>query len=303
MTQPPLVPRSRLDDDGLSSRDVRQACAGGTLERIRHGVYAPPADLDDRARHIRLADATLPLVHPDSVLSHASAAAVHGLPLQTTQLARVQVTRNGGGHGRYGPHLILRTSPLGPGDVVIVDGRAVTSLERTAADLARVLGHEWGVITCDAALRAGADHEALLWQVDRDRGRRGNARARRAVLFADARAESPLESLSRVQIRRAGLPAAELQFEVRRAGRLVAIADFAWPSLRTIGEADGRIKYDELVPVGQSAADIVMREKAREQEIRRQGFWVVRWGWAEASRPGVLARLLRDGFALAPRAG
>lgn len=301
MTHSPLVPRGLLDDDGLTSRDVRLACAAGTLEKIRYGVYAPPAELDDRARHLRLVAATLPLVHPDSVLSHDSAAALHGLPLTSSRLARVQVTRNGGGHGRFGPHLILRTSPLGPGDVVVVDGRAVTSLERTAADLARVLSHEWGVITCDAALRAGADHEALLWQLDRDRGRRGNTRARRAVLFADARAESPLESLSRVQIRRAGLPAPELQFVVRRNGRVVAVTDFAWPSLRTVGEADGRVKYDDLVPVGQTAADVVMREKAREREIRSEGFWVVRWGWQEASRPGALARLLREAFALAPR--
>lgn len=300
MDHPPLVPRRILTAEGLTTRDVQRLCAGGELQQVRHGVYAPPADLDERARHLRLVDATLPLLHPDSVLSHGSAAAAHGLPVTSDLLDRVQVTRCGGGHGRHARNLVLRTSPLADGDVTLVDGRAVTSLERTAADLGRILTHEWGVIVCDAALARGASIEGLLHQVERDTGRRGNRRALGAIRFADGRAESPLESLSRVQMRRAGIPAPELQHEIRApSGRLVARTDFWWESYRTVGEADGRVKYERLVAPGESAADVVVREKARERDIRAQGLWIVRWGWDEAVRPGVLGRILRQALSAA----
>ncbi|MDO5735296.1 MAG: hypothetical protein Q4P15_02350 [Propionibacteriaceae bacterium] len=123
---------------------------------------------------------------------------------------------------------------------------------------------------------------------------RGTPRARRVADFGDARSESAAESLSRVQMARACLPPPELQYELFDAnGVFVARTDFAWPELRLVGEVDGRTKYGSLLRPGQDPVDAIMAEKRREESIRQQGFWVVRWDWNLAWRTEDLASLLR----------
>lgn len=89
------------------------------------------------------------------------------------------------------------------------------------------------------------------------------------LAFADGRAESPGESLSRVAIVRAGLPAPELQFEIHLpdGGGWVATSDFAWPEHGVVGERDGREKYAADPRRGRTAADVIMGEKDRDALI------------------------------------
>lgn len=291
---PILWTHRHLLDRGWTDAGLRHARSTGELVQVRHGVYAAPHGAEDeRARHLLLIRATLPFLHPDAVVSHASAAAVHGLPLRSEWLTRVRVTRADGGHGRRRGAVHLTRAPLAPEDVVDVAGIRVTSLARTAADLARALSFDWGVVSCDSALAAGLTREGLLAAVADGRGRRGNARASRCASFADGRSESPAESFSRVQFDRFGLPAPELQFEIRHHGVVIARSDFAWPDQRLVGECDGKAKYGALLGASQTAADAIMREKRREERIRQAGWWVVRWGWAEACDGVRLAELVR----------
>jgi hypothetical protein len=300
MEQPRLT-RELLENEQLSIHDLLRACREGQWERVRRGAYARPEGLDDRARHLRLVAATVPLLAPESVLSHASAAALHGLPIRRDLLDRVWVTRADGGHGRHGPVLHLRLCRLEEDEIVNVGGVRVTSLERTAIDMARLLSPEWGLIFCDAALVAGANKERLLGQVDRARGWPGARKALCAAEFSDGRSGSPLESVSRLQLQRLGFPTPVLQFEVVLNGVVVATTDFGWEDEGLVGECDGKVKYDELLRPGETAADAVMREKRREERIRGADLWIVRWGWSEAWNPPELRRIVQTGFALAPR--
>nr|NLI48884.1 type IV toxin-antitoxin system AbiEi family antitoxin domain-containing protein [Propionibacterium sp.] len=290
----PIWPRRQLIERGWTDQTLRRAKATGELVQVRRGCYAPPPiGLDDRAQHLQLVRATLPGLHPDAVVSHASAAALHGLPLQAGWLGRVRVTRTDGGHGRRRGPVHLVNAPLDAEEVVELDGVRVTSLARTAADLARELPFEWGVITCDAALAAGLSRAELMDAVARGRRRTGSPRARCCAEFADGRSESPAESLSRVQFDRMGIPAPELQYEIRHLGSFIARCDFAWPAQRLVGECDGRGKYGALLASGDTPEDAIMREKRREEQIRQAGWWVVRWGWAEARDGYRLATLVR----------
>ena len=287
--------------EGLTHNELAASCRRGERQRLRRGAYLLAADVDAVSRHRCLIEATVPLVHPDSAVSHVSAAVLHGLPLPRTSLDRVWVTRPGGGNGRIGRHLHLRNCRLEPDEVVSVDGVRVTSLARTAADLARAVGYPWGVVGCDAALAMGCPVEELVEVVERGRRRPGNARARCAVAFADGRSESPLESLSRVTIARLRLPSPTLQFEIRDGARLVARTDFGWEEDGVVGEVDGAVKYGPVLKPGQTPADAVMAEKRREAAIRARHWWVVRWGAREASDPTALMQLLGPAFESARR--
>jgi len=116
------------------------------------------------------------------------------------------------------------------------------------------------------------------------------------VEFADPLAQSPLESISRLQIARAGLPRPELQRPIFLEGRKVATTDFAWPEFGVVGECDGMSKYAQLLDPGDTPDQAIMREKRREELIRQAGWWIVRWDFALAMRPHLLAARLRDAF-------
>jgi very-short-patch-repair endonuclease len=159
-----------------------------------------------------------------------------------------------------------------------VDGWPVTDLARTLVDVARRHGERCAVVAGDAALRSGLD-PAHLDRVLADCSRSPGIRAAREVLaMCDSRAESPLESLTRLVLHRGGIPRPDLQ---TRIGEFRV--DFCWPVARLVLEADGKLKYVE-------ASDL-FREKQREDWLRARGYTVLRTDWSEVfGRPPSLCR-------------
>ena len=290
-----------LRREGIGPAQLRRLTRDGELERLRRGAYADPEPLDAVSRHMRLLAATVPQLGDGAILSHASAAVLHGLPVPTSLLTKVWVTgrSKGGGHARASLHELK--APLLPGDVMELGDLKVTTLARTVVDLGRRLPFDDTVVAADAALHAGLDPDLLVAQLDAWPRRRGIGRARKALALADGRSESPGESRSRMLMWRLGLPAPELQFEVRTARGLFR-SDFAWEDRGLLGEFDGRVKYGELLRPGESADDVVMREKRREQLLRAAGWWVVRWTMADLYDPARFRGIIESGFASALRA-
>lgn len=279
---------SELLAAGLSQRDVRHAQTAGLRVKVRHGAYAEAAADDAVGRHRQLIAATWPLLAEHTIISHASAGLLYGLPTWDYLLERVWVTRPTG-HGKRTHNLIVTQASLSEIEVSEQFGYQLTALERTAADYARSVNYPSAVAVLDAALRGGAEAELLSAIIDAARHRKGASVARRAMAFADPRSESVGESVSRVVLARLGLPTPVLQFEVFHHGVWIARTDFAWPEHRLIGEFDGRIKY-----LGASAevAEVVMREKRRQRAIEDAGWTVVRWDWTDLADAATLrARL------------
>lgn len=299
--------RRALRAEGFPDDEVRRRLKAGELTAIRRGCYvlgSPPEDAVER--HALLVRAEVEHLTGAAVVSHVSAAVVHGLPVWGIALARVHVTRNRRTGGRSGRQVHVHTAPLDAHEIEIVDGLPVTTLARTVVDLARAVPFEQAVVVADAALRAMAAlgpgrgdrlRTALAAAVRRCVGWPGIPQARRVVAFADAGSESVGESRSRVAILRAGLPEPVLQWEVlgRRNG-FAGRVDFGWPELCTVGEFDGRIKYGRLLRPGQSAGDAVYAEKLREDRVRAEGLTVVRWGWADLTDFTLTADRLRASF-------
>lgn len=294
----------QLLDLGITAGDLRSRVQRGDLVRLRRGHYASTSEESPELEHLRLMRATVNEVAASSVFSHTSAAVLHGLPVQADVLDVVTMIRTTPGHGDGTTHLRVRNTALLPEHITLVDGLRVTTLERTICDVARLAPYEWGVAAADAGLRADADR-AEVHRILRLHPRlQGVPVARRVMAVANGLAESPAESLSRVQMMRWNIPEPVLQYEIfDENGVLVARADFGWPELGLVGEVDGKAKYGRLLRPDERAEDAVMREKRREQEIRRQGFWSIRWGWKEIHDGRQLAALIRDGIKNAlPRA-
>jgi predicted transcriptional regulator of viral defense system len=286
---PDLRLRRELRAAGYRDDELRRLLRSGALSSVGRGAYvtgAPPEGRRDR--HILGIRAEFAHLTDGAIVSHASAAALHGLPLWALPLERVHVTRSRRSGGRTNGELHLRTAPLEPDEVTEVAGLPVTSVARTVVDLARTLPFEVAVGVADAALHAVHEepevladrYAALAASVARVAGWPGSPAARRVVALADHRSASVGESRSRVAIMRAGLPTPVLQWQVhRRDGLWIADVDFGWPGMRTVGEFDGKIKYGRLLRPGQSAGDAVYAEKLREDALRAEDLGVVRWGW------------------------
>jgi len=280
-----------LTAEGFGSAAIRRMVRAQELHHVRRGAFC--AALGDGAdRHLQLIQASLPRLGAGHVLSHATAAVLQFLPVDMDALDRVTVTRPGTGGSWIGPYVHRYRTPLGDGDIEVVDGLARTVMARTVIDLGRCGDLAFAVAAADRALRKGLAREQLLDQLEAGHRRHGIARARTMVELADPRSESPGESLSRVVMWRLGIPAAELQFEVV-VGGCTYRSDFAWPQSRVLGEFDGKVKYRELLKPGQTAADVVMKEKRRDAELRSAGWWVVHWSYADLLHPERLERLLR----------
>ena len=269
-------------DDRHSQHAVRR----GELVRVTHGVAVDQsawhaASVQQRAR-IEL-EAVVTSIGEWRVLSHRSAALLWGLPDVDRPDRRVHVTDPLLSTTHSGRRVVRHAAPLLADEIVVVDGRRVTSLIRTVVDTVRSTSFENAVAVLDHVLRERlSDVDEIRRAFAAWPSPRGMTKGRRALRFADPLADSPGESVSRVRLDEDGFPPPVLQqaFGPFRV-------DFWWARAGIIGEFDGLGKYEDV--------DAVRREKSREQslllrpEVRR----VVRWGWTEVRTPGRLQAVLR----------
>lgn len=280
-----LITRAQLQAAGYSARQLTGE--GRRLLRVRRGVYADRVadDLTPRALAVLEVRAARLVSDVDLVAAGATAALVHGLPLLGPPPERSQLVER----RQDRPQHHGGSASLGPDEVVDV-GVPVTSLARTAFDVARARGHLAGVLMADAVLAASVRRQALERVLDGRSGWPGAEAARTALSFAEPRSESPLESLGRVRFAEQGLAPPALQVLIADDDGPFARVDQCWEEHRTIAEADGALKYA-------TAADL-FAEKRREDRLRDAGFEVVRYTWDEAlHRPDVLVARVRRPFA------
>ncbi|WP_051265143.1 hypothetical protein [Nakamurella lactea] len=304
--QLPLLRHGLVYEQGWTDYDIGRMKATGDWQLLRQGVYIPTGvKVFPEQRHRWLVEGTVARLRSrsDAVVSHVSAAVLHGLPVWGLGLDRVHITRPGragvNGTGCVHPH----RAKLTDAEITMVDGIAVTSAARTVLDLARSAPFTQAVVVADGALAAELttpDELAAVLEIARSRG---SARAAaRVIEFADCRSESVGESRSRVLFAVHGLPKPELQVRLHdRNGLFIGRVDFDLPEFRTVGEFDGFGKYSTLLRPGQSPADAVIEEKIREDRIRDTGRQVVRWTGRDLPNPGSImqrfvAAFARSGF-------
>jgi hypothetical protein len=223
-------------------------------------------------------------------VSHRSAAAIHGIDLIGSP-GDITITGLAAGGRKASRGVHLYTTSLPAEHVTTKWGIPVTTVARTVIDLARTESFADGVVAADSAIRKRLTSKSQLRAIlATGPRRRGAARARRVVEFADGLAESALESIARVALDDQGLPAPELQQWIAApAGDVIGRADFCWKQHKTIAEVDGAFKYDDP-----SRARAQLR---RDMRLRDAGYEVVHFTWHEiTTAPGEVAAAVRAAF-------
>lgn len=157
---------------------------------------------------------------------------------------------------------------ISPADITRYRGLAITTPERTFVDIAQAVPLPLIVAFGDHILRQRfATREGIDDCLSRSRGQRGVRRARQAVDLLDPRAESPPESVLRVTLITAGLPAPTPQVVIRSTtGAFIARGDLVYEDERIIIEYDGE---HHLTPEQQA------KDADRRHRLALEGWLVI----------------------------
>lgn len=272
---------------GWSAEVIRTLCRQGLILRVARGVYVSKTLLHPEPEEVRrlgketvaerthllLLDALLRSHGKRVAASHQSAALAWGLPIPTTSLARIHLAHTAAGRtARRHDLYSLHTNELA--DVIVrQEGRLVVVAALAVVGTALTCGLRAGVVAVDAALQKNlTTRNEVTELLGRMRFTPHLTVARKALERADGLAESPKETELRLLLVQLGLTVIA-QFWICTSDGHYYRVDFYLPELGVIIEYDGRVKY-----VGASGSRALTAEKAREDDLRLDGFGVGRVG-------------------------
>jgi hypothetical protein len=233
-TQRGLFSSAQAMDLGVGVRSLHHASEKGLFRRVRRGVYAvagvPPSPWEEMIAAALAAG-------PGAVVSHASAAAIHRMPI--TAPARPELTVASYRRLRLERAVIHRVDALDDVDRIDLRGIGVTSPARTVVDLAPRLGSPLLAHLVDEGILASKFTLGALQECLDRRGFRVDGRPKLQEIIDQhcGKGDSWLEL--RVYPALAPLQPFIPQYQVVIDGK-VYVVDAAWPPFKVAAEVDGR---------------------------------------------------------------
>lgn len=303
---------------GFSREDVRRLCRRGEWLRLYRSVYLTVADALPELTRRQMIRAAL-LKYPEGIAVRESAAELLGLwglppregadihlalPAGTVLAAAERAHRSalGGPTARtpatVGPDLPaihLHQYQVDPSHVITRQGMRLSAPVRTLADCFLHLPRLHAISVGDSIVNHGLLEQAAVADAQQlCAGRPGVEMCRPWFDLVDGRAESPLETRGRIACADEGVPPDTLQYPVHdRYGVLIARGDLGWfrkgkcrePQSILLGEGDGAGPH--------STPQALLYDRQRQNRILALGYGLIRYTWADAARPVVLAGIVR----------
>jgi len=223
-----LITRQQALAGGCSSTMIGQRLSSGRWHRLGAGVYrvdGAPITWHQRA--------------PDAVISHRSAAVLHGI--SGFRPGPMHLTVPAGRSARNPLGRVHRSEVLPEGDVTRLEGIPVTRPARSLIDLASVVGRDaLEEAVDDVPCRRLVSLAELVSRTTDLAGRRGTASLARILEAWDS---SPLpDGVAEMRVVRRllahGLPRPTPQQRITVAGNFIARVDLAYPEERLAIELD-----------------------------------------------------------------
>ncbi len=262
-----VATRGQLLERGIASHAIDRMVRTGRLGVLRRGLYqiGPlPAG--------RAAEAAAVLACGRGArISHASAAAMHGLLDSSGSRAPVEVSMPRRRRRQVPGACVHRVRDLRPDEAMKIDGVRVTTPARTLLDLAeRLSSREVEQVLARALRMRLVTRGAVRRLVDRH-PRHGGAPLLRRLLdaeggpvFTRSQAEEKLLEITSG----AELPRPELNVKVLRHE-----VDFLWRAARVVVEVDGYAFH--------SSARSFAADRRRDAELTAAGYRVLRFTWPD----------------------
>lgn len=172
----------------------------------------------------------------DAVIAGRAAAFLHGSRWVRSD-APVELVY---GNPRPPAGVLIRRDGLLADETQLIDGMAVTTVQRTAFDIGRRGDFDTAVARIDALLAATGETTTSIGELAvRHPRSRGLRQLEQVLALADSGAQSPKESWLRLLLIRAGLPSPQTQIPVHGPEGFVAYLDLGWPDALVAVEYDG----------------------------------------------------------------
>ncbi|WP_253770259.1 endonuclease domain-containing protein [Goodfellowiella coeruleoviolacea] len=273
----------------LGRHAIRKAVEEGRLVAFSRIV------LVDRRRLLDLPTrAAAALLHagPRAVLTSHTAALLYGCSAADPGSIHVMVGYDQ--HLPSRPGLTVHYGQYQESDVVELSELRVLGLDAVIAQLLCTTSRSTALACADQALGSVAPHlrGELRAEIDHQLTVRADPRGRRRGRFlldlATGLPESPWESRLLLKVVDEGFPVPTPQHEVRDLnGRTLYRLDFAWPAVRIALEYDGYAAH----------AGRQERDRARDADLGRRGWTVIRVTHEDLRNPTWLFERLRMAFA------
>ncbi|MEU4552828.1 type IV toxin-antitoxin system AbiEi family antitoxin domain-containing protein [Micromonospora violae] len=291
--QDDLITRAQALAAGFSRHDIDHLVAVGRWRPLARAVYLTDGSRGEPPpRRCRIRAAVLSL-GPGAHVVFGTAAELLGiaglprrdeihvaLPGRAAKLARVS-----------DPAIVLHQLEHQPGTVVQVSGIAASEPRLTVAEII-LREHRYAAVSVlDSALNRGLlTAECLATVPALIRGRRGAVAARRYLAEADGRAQSPLETRTRLRCVDGRVPPDALQLEVRDDdGYLLGVGDLGWRGPRLIAEADGRDAH--------GTPEAAYADRRRQNLLVNAGWTILRFTWQDTLHPAYIPHTVRQAIA------
>ena len=289
---------------GLSGNSIAGAVRRRQIIPVAPSLYAVRegwGQLSPRQLHLAMTRAAAASIK-GAVVSHQSAALVHGLPHPLGPLGPVSLTlQDSSCTAARDDWRRLLDGDLPDAHVTRVDGVPVTTVARTVIDSFRQLRVRDALAIADGAVREDLVRTEELQAMRAFQTRwPGIRKADVGLAMLDPRRESWLESASVATSHQLGFSVPMSQVWIHRLdGTPIGRVDFLWRVAGVVGEADGRGKYLGAYASenwdAQEAASHMLAERDRERDLEAAGFAVARWGTSELLGGGSgLARVLQE---------
>jgi hypothetical protein len=275
-----VVTRHQAYDVGASNRLLTHLVAQGTLSRVQRGVYVLPGT---PRHHVTLLRAALAALGPEAVVSHRSAAWLHGLIDQPPPV--LELTTSGGQRILKGAvvHRSRRFSQK-----TVVRGLPCTDAYRTLIDLASLAEAKELDLALDRALANGlirlSDMPSVIQQGP------GAQRLRRALTirgYLGGPEPSVLESLMGRLITTYGLPVPKAEVVAGKDGRYRI--DYAYAEVRLAMELYGFAWHH--------SPEQMARDLKRQRKLIAEGWTVLVFTWQDLKRdPAGVAAEIRSAY-------
>ncbi|MEV4540324.1 type IV toxin-antitoxin system AbiEi family antitoxin domain-containing protein [Micromonospora echinaurantiaca] len=290
-----LVTRTQATAIGFSRHEIDNLVMFGRWRRLARAVYLVDREtVEEPSRRCRIRAALLSL-GPKAHAVLATAAELHGiaglppsdeihvaLPGVAAKLARAQE-----------PGLVVHQLEHPAASVVSLGGLPATDPLLTVTEVILRVGRYPAVSVLDSALNRGLVTADDLLAVPRlIRRRRGAVAARGYLAEADGRAQSPLETRTRLRCVDGKVPPDALQLEVRDDdGYLLGIGDLGWRGPKVIAEADGRGPH--------GTPEAAYADRRRQNRLVNARWTILRFTWRDTLDPHYIPHTVRQAIAAA----
>lgn len=249
-----------------SRRTFERRVADGSYRRVLPGTYCDGSMPDTVT--LTVAAAVL-YAGPGAVLSHTTAAAVHGIDVGAQSVIHLTVPYGRVVTDQHGIR-VHRSRKLGGAAMTTRTRFPATSPVRTLIDLAGVMPRPaLDAAVADAVRRGLVSAAYLRTQLDGFTGRHEARAVRQLLADFDPLLESVLEREYAALVTGAGLPLGTAQHEIWDGSVLIARVDFAYADRRLVVEIDG---YAHHASLEQFAWD-----RRRQRALAARGWEVVRF--------------------------